>query len=117
MKLPALRVNYRRARPQVASLEQWEQPADWTATLAEIAPVMVEKVQVGSPAAKRWAYFLDRYHYLGFRVVGENLGYLARDPHFHRCMRIGSQQGDDFFGDLHQTHSGSVWRHLSRAVE
>ena len=53
MKLPALRVNYRRARPQVASLEQWEQPADWTATLAEIAPVVVEKVQVGSPAAKR----------------------------------------------------------------
>ncbi len=45
MKLPALRVNYRRDRPQVASLDQWEQPADWTATLAEIAPVVVENVQ------------------------------------------------------------------------
>ena len=44
MKLPALRVNYRRDRPQVASLDQWEQPADWTATRAEIAPVVVEKV-------------------------------------------------------------------------
>ena len=44
VKLPAQRVNYRRARPQVASLEQWEQPADWTATRAEIAPVVVEKV-------------------------------------------------------------------------
>ena len=45
VKLPVLRVNYRRARPKVASLEQWEQPADWTATLAEIAPVVVENVQ------------------------------------------------------------------------
>ncbi len=92
LKLPALRVNYRRARPQVAALEQWEQPADWTATLAEIAPVVVEKVQVGSPAAKRWAYFLDRYHYLGFRVVGENLGYLARDRQQREvgCLLFGA---------------------------
>jgi hypothetical protein len=79
VKLPALRVNYRRARPKTPSLEQWEEPPTWTASLAEITPVRLEKMQAGSPAAKRWAHYLDRYHYLGFRVVGENLGYLATD--------------------------------------
>ena len=28
---------------------------------------------------KRWRFYLDRYHYLGLRVVGENVGYLAVD--------------------------------------
>jgi hypothetical protein len=79
VKLPALRVNYRRARPKAPSLEPWAEPPIWTASLAEIAPVRLEKIQAGSLAAKRWAYYLERYHYLGFRVVGENLGYLARD--------------------------------------
>ncbi len=47
---------------------------------------------MGSPAAKRWAYFLDRYHYLGFRVVGENLGYLARDRQQREvgCLLFGA---------------------------
>lgn len=79
VKLPALRVNYQRVRPKTPWLEQWEQPASWAAWLAEISPVRLEKIQSGSPAAKRWAYYLERYHYLGFRVVGENVGYLAID--------------------------------------
>ncbi len=79
VKLPPVRLNYRRARPKAPSLEQWEEPPTWTASLAEIAPVQLENIQVGSPVAKRWAYYLERYHYLGFRVVGENLGYLATD--------------------------------------
>jgi hypothetical protein len=29
--------------------------------------------------ARLWAYYLPAYHYRGLRVVGENLGYLARD--------------------------------------
>jgi hypothetical protein len=79
VKLPALRTQFRRVRPKVASLEPWEEPPTWTAALAEIAPVRLEKIQAGSPAAKRWAYYLDHYHYLGFRVVGENVGYLVCD--------------------------------------
>ena len=63
----------------MAPLEEWEEPSAWTASLAEIAPVRLEKVDPGSRAAKRWAFYLERYHYLGFRVVGENMGYLARD--------------------------------------
>ena len=79
VKLPALRTQFRRVRPKVASLEQWEEPPSWTASLGQIAPVRLEQIQAGSPAAKRWAYYLERYHYLGFRVVGENVGYLASD--------------------------------------
>ena len=79
VKLPALRTQFRRVRPKVAALEQWEEPPIWTASLAEIAPVRLEKIQAGSLAAKRWAYYLERYHYLGFRIVGENMGYLACD--------------------------------------
>ena len=79
VKLPTLRTQFRRVRPKPTSLEQWEEPPTWTALLAELAPVRLEQVEAGSPAAKRWAFYLERYHYLGFRVVGENLGYLATD--------------------------------------
>jgi hypothetical protein len=63
----------------VDGLEGWEEPSKWVASLSEIAPVRLEKVQAGRAEAKRWAFYLERYHYLGFRVVGENVGYLARD--------------------------------------
>jgi hypothetical protein len=79
VKLPALRTQFRRVRPKVAGWGQWEEPPAWEASLAEIAPVRLEKIQAGSPTAKRWACYLERYHYLGFRVVGENVGYLASD--------------------------------------
>lgn len=42
-------------------------------------PVRVEPVVAGTTEARRWAFYLDRYHYLGLRVVGENLGYLVQD--------------------------------------
>lgn len=79
VKLPPLRVNLRRARPAVSSWAQWQEPQAWTGSLAELTPVRLEKIQAGSPAAKRLAFYLERYHYLGFRVVGENMGYLAMD--------------------------------------
>ena len=79
VKLPALRTQFRRKRPEVSQLEGWEEPSMWVTSLGEIAPVRLEKVRAGSAEAKRWAFYLERYHYLGFRVVGENVGYLARD--------------------------------------
>ena len=79
VKLPALRTQFRRKRPKVSELEGWEEPSMWVASLGQIAPVRLEKVQAGSAGAKRWAFYLERYHYLGFRVVGENVGYLAHD--------------------------------------
>ena len=79
VKLPALRTQFRRERPKVSEPEAWEEPSMRVASLGEIGPVLLEKVQAGSAAAKRWAFYLERYHYLGFRVVGENVGYLAHD--------------------------------------
>jgi hypothetical protein len=79
VKLPALRVQYRTARAPVAALANWEEPPAWSAGLSAITPVRLEPVPAGTAAARRWAFYLERYHYLGLRVVGENVGYLAVD--------------------------------------
>jgi len=79
VRLPELQVHMRRVRRRVPLWPDWQEPPAWTASLPEISPVRVERVEAGSPAAKRWRFYLDRYHYLGCRVVGENQGYLAAD--------------------------------------
>jgi hypothetical protein len=81
IQLPPLQVHKRggpRPRPKWVD---WERPAEWSAGLAQIRPVSVEPVSAGSPAARRWAFYLDQYHYLGLHAVGENVGYLAVDAH------------------------------------
>ena len=45
----------------------------------DAGPLRVEPARAGTEAAQRWAFYLHRYHYLGLRVVGENLGYLVSD--------------------------------------
>lgn len=79
IRLPLLQVNKRRAPRQAPQWSDWEEPARWETRLATLQPLRVEPVRAGSPAAQRWAFYLHRYHYLGLRVVGENLGYLASD--------------------------------------
>ena len=79
LRLPALQEHQRRP-PRAKGLKaDGPTPARWSAALSEIRPVGVEAVEPGSAAAERWAFYLERFHYLGLRVVGENLGYLARD--------------------------------------
>jgi hypothetical protein len=80
IELPLLQVHQRRPAaatrlvPEVAcSMEPIE------GSFAQIEPVRVEAVVAGSEEARRVAFYLDRFHYLGWRVVGENLAYLARD--------------------------------------
>lgn len=79
LRLPPLQVNKRRAPRQAPRWPGWEEPARWESSLARLQPLRVEPVRVGSSEAQRWAFYLHRYHYLGLRVVGENLGYLASD--------------------------------------
>jgi hypothetical protein len=79
LRLPPLQVQKRRARPAVGRLSDWREPEAWEAGLGQIRPVKLELVCAGSAAAMRWAFYLDQYHYLKLRVVGENLGYLAVD--------------------------------------
>jgi uncharacterized protein DUF4338 len=93
IELPPLQENKRRAPRTVCPLAQWEAPAPIEAsTLAEIKPLQVHRVQAGTPEWKRWAFYLQRFHYLGFRMVGENMGYLIEDAH-HRdvgCLLFGA---------------------------
>jgi hypothetical protein len=79
LRLPVLQVQKRRSRPAVAHLRDWQQPEPWEARFGEIGPVKLEVICAGSATAARWAFYLDQYHYLKLRVVGENLGFLAID--------------------------------------
>ena len=81
LRLPPLQVQKRRAPRRVARLIGWQQPPAWEASLSQIRPVKLEPISAGSAVAVRWAFYLDQYHYLKLRVVGENLGYLAVDAH------------------------------------
>jgi hypothetical protein len=81
LRLPALQVQKRRARPPVARLSDWQQPEPWEASLGQMRPVKLELICPGWATMARWAFYLDQYHYLKLRVVGENLGYLVVDAH------------------------------------
>jgi hypothetical protein len=89
--LPALQIQKRRGRKPVADLPGWEEPACRESSLAELRPVRLEVIQAGTAQARRWAYLINRYHYLGLHVVGENLGYLA-------CDRSGDEVACLLFG-------------------
>lgn len=75
----ASQVHQRRPPRAGPAWPDWQGPAPWTAALATLQPLRVEPVRAGTAAARRWGFYLHRYHYLGLRVVGENLGYLATD--------------------------------------
>jgi hypothetical protein len=92
LELPLLRLYNRRTRPPPPTWAGWQEPLRWEAELAEIAPVEVTPVLPGTEAIERWGFYLHRYHYLGLRVVGENLGYLAADRHGRdvACLLFGA---------------------------
>jgi hypothetical protein len=72
----------RRWRKQLRAAElalAWAEPEEVKGGLKEFSPVRVEVVKAGTPAAKRWARYVERYHYLGLHVGGENVRYLAQD--------------------------------------
>lgn len=90
--LPALQENKRRARRRVAVLPEWQEPGLRSASLAQVQPLRVELIRSGTSAWKRWAFYLQTYHYLGLRVVGENIGYLMQDGHGEdlACLLFGA---------------------------
>ncbi|MEK7685449.1 MAG: Druantia anti-phage system protein DruA [Verrucomicrobiota bacterium] len=61
-------------------------------SLPALRPVPVRPVEPGTAPARRWAAYLQQYHYLGLRVVGENLGDLAQDRHGRdlACLLFGA---------------------------
>jgi hypothetical protein len=77
--LPPLQTHKRRPPRPAPQWPDWQEPVPWSAPLAALRPLRVEPVTAGTAAARRWAFYLHRYHYLGLRVVGENLGYRVAD--------------------------------------
>jgi hypothetical protein len=77
--LPPLREVFRRPRAGIRLSASLPQEESLEASFAEVGPASLEVVQAGTEAHRRWAYYLTHHHYLGLRVVGQNVGYLARD--------------------------------------
>lgn len=92
LRLPPLRLYNRRCRAAVAGLAHWQPPPPWQAVLGELRPIALEVIEPGTSRARQWAFYLDQYHYLGLRVVGENLGYLVRDTRGRdlACLLFGA---------------------------
>lgn len=90
--LPALRLAKRRPPRVVREPTDWHAPTRWRSSLPQLGRVKVDLVQAGTAEARQWAFYLDRYHYLGLRVVGENVGYLARDEQGRdlACLLFGA---------------------------
>ncbi len=74
LRLPVLQVQKRGTRPPVAPLIDWQQPERWEGSLGQIRPVKLELICAGSATAARWAFYLDRYHYLKLRGRGGEFG-------------------------------------------
>ena len=70
--LPAVRRWRRKARAAELPLT-WAEREAVKGGLKEFSPVRVELVQATTPAAKRWARYVERHHYLGLHVGGENV--------------------------------------------
>ena len=70
----------------------WREPPALATSLAALRPLACEVVQTGTAAQRAWSFYLTRYHYLGLRVVGENVGYLVRDRHGRdvACLLFGA---------------------------
>jgi len=79
IELPALREAYRKPRAGIAMPADIPQEENLEADFGAVGPASLEVVEAGTEAHRRWAYYLSRHHYLGLRVVGQNVGYLVRD--------------------------------------
>jgi len=78
--LPALQLLRRHPRPQAAHPPEVSWPTEPVeAPLGPLQPLAWLQPAVGSVEAGRFAAYLGHCHYLGFRVVGENLRYLVQD--------------------------------------
>lgn len=95
LRLPAIRVNQRRAKrtfPSVADL-QLSAPCPVECRLKDLQPLEIELVSPGSDSDDLFLAHLVSYHYLGLRsIVGENLRYLIRDcaGRAIACLLFGS---------------------------
>src|ERR1017187_3891322 len=105
--LPPLREQYRTRRwePTLPSSPPPTAPARIEGPLAGLQPLRWSLPLAGSREESRVHEYLGRHHYLGLRVVGENLKYLVqtREGHDVACLLFGaaawqSAARDQFIG-------------------
>jgi len=78
--LPALQLQRSHPRPKPTGLVSIHWPTESiSARLRELLPLQWVLPLAGTPDAKRFDAYVQAYHYLGLRVVGQNLKYLVRD--------------------------------------
>ena len=91
--LPPLQLLRSHARPKAPALARVSWPTEPVAVpLSQLQPLAWLQPAVGTAEAKRLATYLGHYHYLGLRVVGENLKYLVQDRHGRdlACLLFGA---------------------------
>jgi hypothetical protein len=91
--LPALQMLRSHPRPQADGVVPIRWPTDpISEPLRELAPLQWIVPAAGTPEGKRFDDYLRRYHYLGLRVVGQNMKYLVRDKQGRdlACLLFGA---------------------------
>ena len=91
--LPVLQLQRSHPRPKPTGPVPINWPTDpISEPLRELAPVQWTLPLAGTPEAKRFEAYVQRYHYLGLRVVGQNLKYLVRDKQGRdlACLLFGA---------------------------
>jgi hypothetical protein len=93
LELPALQLQRSHPRPKADGRVGISWPVEAVGgSLLSLQPLEWEVVETGAAEAKRFAGYLQAYHYLGLRVVGENMKYLVRDQQGRdlACLLFGA---------------------------
>jgi uncharacterized protein DUF4338 len=94
IELPARkRQPARRVPNQHFDLFDSVRPAPLESSLAAVSPLQIQVVESGQADYQRFQRYLVQYHYLGYGgPVGENIGYLVRDPQGRElaCVLFGA---------------------------
>ena len=91
--LPALQLQHSHPRPKADGPVLVDWPTDpISEPLWVLAPLQWIVPVAGRPEAKRFDAYVQSYHYLGLRVVGQNMKYLVRDKQGRdlACLLFGA---------------------------
>ena len=88
---PQLQRSHPRPKPGAAWLVHRAADLIWE-PLRQLAPLQWMVAVAGTTEAKRFDAYLEGYHYLGLRVVGQNMKYLVRDKQGRdlACLLFGA---------------------------
>jgi hypothetical protein len=118
--LPALQLQRSHPRPKATGPVEVDWPTELIAEgLPELGPLQWVVPTVGTLEARRFDVYLQGYHYLGLRVVGQNLKYLVRDKQGRdlACLLFGAAawqaRARDQFVGWDQRQRSAALHHLA----